>query len=29
MFAEHYDEMEQKTARRLLKQEREQQAISS
>lgn len=29
MFAEHYGEMEQKTARRLLRQEREQQAISS
>jgi hypothetical protein len=29
MFAEDYDEMEQKTARRLLRQEREQQVISS
>jgi len=29
MFAEHYEEMEQKTARRLLRQEREQQAIST
>jgi hypothetical protein len=29
MFAEDYEEMEQKTARRLLRQEREQQEISS
>jgi hypothetical protein len=29
MLAEDYDEMEQKTARRLLRQEREQQAFSS